>query len=47
MKLYKEIFNTLFDGRFLGDKKLVELNKEITNLEESFKNKHGSEVFRD
>ncbi len=47
MKLKKKIFNILFEENQLGNKKLINLNEKITNLENEFEKKYGNKTFAD
>ena len=41
------IFNTLFEENLSTNAKLVRLNQQILNLEDTFKEKYGTEAFQD
>ena len=43
----ESIFNTLFQEKLATDPKLIKLNQKILDLENQFREKYGSETFRD
>ena len=43
----KKLFNRLFEENLLNNRKLVNLNDKITDLENKFKKKYGDEIFLD
>ena len=43
----KKLFNRLFEENLFNNRKLVNLNDKITDLENKFKKKYGDEIFLD